>query len=55
MPKDPIEEEVRRVRESDAAKHGFDIEAILKAAKERQRRSKQKIVSFAPKKEVLSA
>jgi uncharacterized protein (UPF0335 family) len=48
-PKDSIVEEVRRVRESEAAKHGFDVRAILRTAKKRQRRSKHKVVSFVPK------
>lgn len=48
MPKDSIVEEVRRVREIEAAKHGFDVKAILDAAKRRQRRSKREVVSFAP-------
>lgn len=54
MPKDPIVDEVRRVREDQAAKHGFDVRAILAASKTRQRRSRHKVVSFVPKK-TLSA
>ena len=50
MWKDPIVEEVRSIRESLAAKHGFDIKALLLAAKKRQDRSKRKVVSFDPKK-----
>ena len=50
MAKDPIVDEVRRVREDEAAKHGFNIKAILEAAKKRQRRSGHKVVSLAPKK-----
>jgi hypothetical protein len=46
MSKDPIVDEVRRVRESEAAKHGFDVKAILATAKKRQRRSGHKVVSF---------
>ena len=46
MSKDPIVDEVRRVREAEAAKHGFDVKAILAAAKKRQRSSKHKVVSF---------
>jgi len=49
MARDPIVEDVRRVRESEAAKHEFDIKAILAAAKKRQRRTKHKVVSFARK------
>ena len=48
MLRDPIVDEVRRIREDEAAKHGFDIKAILAAAKKRQRRSRRKVVSFAP-------
>jgi hypothetical protein len=55
MPKDPIVDEVRRVRESEAAKHGFDVKAILAASKKRQRRSKHEVVSFARKNAKLSA
>jgi hypothetical protein len=55
MPRDPIVDEVRRARESEAEKHGFDVKAILAAAKKRQRRTKHKVVSFAPKNTKLSA
>jgi len=54
MPRDPVIDEVRRVREHEAAKHGFDVRAILVAAKRRQRRSTHNVVSFM-KKEKLSA
>ena len=53
MPKDPIVDEIRRVRQNEAAKHGFDVKAILAAAKKRQRRSKHKVVSLAPKKQKI--
>jgi hypothetical protein len=52
MPKDPIVDEVRRVREAEAAKHGFRVKAILDAAKKRQQSSGHKVVSFRPKKKV---
>jgi hypothetical protein len=52
MLKDPIVDEVRRVRQEEAAKHGFDVKAILAAAKKRQRRSRRKVVSFASKKKL---
>lgn len=55
MARDPIVEEVRRVRQSEAAKHGFDIKAILAAAKKRQSRTKHKVVSFAQKNTKLTA
>ena len=49
MARDPIVDEVRRVREEQAAKYAFDVKAILAAAKKRQRRSGRKVVSFLPK------
>jgi hypothetical protein len=55
MSRDPIVDDVRRIRETEAAKHGFDVKAILAASKKRQRRSKHKIVSFAPKTTNVSA
>ena len=33
MSRDPIVDEVRRARETEAAKHGFDVKAILSAAR----------------------
>lgn len=52
MAKDPIVDEVRRVREGEAARHGFDVKAILAAAKRRQRRSGHKVVSLVSKKKL---
>jgi hypothetical protein len=52
MAKDPIVDEVRRVRQDLAAKYGFDIKAILMASKKRQRRITHKVVSFVPKKKL---
>jgi hypothetical protein len=52
MPEDPIVDEVRRVRQVEAAKYGFDVKAILVASKRRQRRSRHKVVSFVPKKKL---
>jgi hypothetical protein len=54
MSRDPIVDEVRRVREQEAAKHGFDLKAILAAAKKRQRRSKHKIVSLVPRRKATA-
>ena len=52
MPRDPIVDEVRRAREEEAGKHGFDVKAILAASKKRQHRSRHKVVSFVPKKKL---
>jgi hypothetical protein len=49
---DPIVEEVRRIRETLAAKYNFDIKAICDAARKRQRKSGHKVVSFAPKRKL---
>ncbi len=54
MPRDPIVDEVRRARENEAAKHGFDVKAVLTASKKRQRRSTHKVVSFVPKKKLTA-
>lgn len=50
MANDYIVDDVRRLRNEQAAKHGFDVIAILAAAKKRQRRSKRTVVSLVPKK-----
>jgi hypothetical protein len=55
MLRDPIVDEVRRARESEAAKHGFAFKAILAASKKRQRRTKRKVVSLARKNAKVSA
>jgi hypothetical protein len=55
MADDYIVDEVRRLREKQAAKHGFDVKAILAAAKRRQRRSGRTVVSLVEKKTAGSA
>ena len=52
MARDPIVDEVRRVREDLAARYSFDTKAILQAAKKRQGRSAHKVVSFVAKKKL---
>ena len=54
MSRDPIVDEVRRARETEAAKHGFDVKAILSAARKRRRRSGHRVVSFVGKNQKLS-
>ena len=54
MAKDYIVDEIRRIREEQAAKCRFDIKAILAAAKKRQRQSGRRVVSMVSK-EKLSA
>jgi len=50
MGRDYIVDEVRRIREGQAAKCNFDVKAILTSAKKRQRKSEHKVVSFVTKK-----
>jgi hypothetical protein len=55
MADDYIVDEVRRVREQQAAKHAFDVKAILAAARKQQRRSGRKVVSLVQKKTLSAA
>mgnify|MGYP000557267985 CR=1 FL=1 len=52
MWKDPIVEEVRKVRQALAAKFDYDVDAIWRDLREQQARSGRKIVSFPPKRPV---
>ena len=49
MWKDPIVEEVRKIREEHAARFDYDFEAIYEDLKETERRSGRKTVSLPPK------
>lgn len=44
---DPVVEEVRRIREQQAAELNYDLKAIFERARRRQKQSKHKTVSFA--------
>ncbi len=44
---DPVVEEVRRIREQQAAELDYDLKAIFERARRRQKQSKHKTVSFA--------
>ena len=52
MAKDCIVDQIRRIREDQAAKHDFDVKAILAAARKRQRRSGRKVLSLVQKKKL---
>ena len=54
MTDDYIVDEIRRIREKQAEKYDFDIKKVLAAAKERQRRSGLRVVSFVPKKKLTA-
>ncbi|MEE8586797.1 MAG: hypothetical protein V3T83_18295 [Acidobacteriota bacterium] len=49
MPEDEIMREVRAIRDAYAKKFDYDIDALFRDAKERQARSKRKVVSLQPK------
>ena len=44
---DPVVEEVRRVREQQAAALDYDLKALFERARRRQKQSRRKTVSFA--------
>lgn len=54
MIKDPIVEEVRRVRDKLAARFDYNIEAIIENARKEQEASGRKTVSFPRRKPVTS-
>ncbi len=49
MWKDPIVEEVRRFRDEYAAQFGYDLEAIYRDIQEKEKKHKDRLVSFPPK------
>ena len=54
MWRDPIIAEVRRIREEYAAQYNYDIKAICRAARERQKTSGHKIVSLSSRATISS-
>ena len=44
---DPVAEEVRRMREQQAAEVNYNLEVLLERARRRQKQSKRKTESFA--------
>jgi hypothetical protein len=55
MWKDPIVEEVRKIRERHAAKFKYDLDAICRDLKEQERKSGRKVVSLPAKKPARGA
>lgn len=53
MKRDPIVDEVRAIREQQAAEHGFDVHRILDASRERLKKMNVKVVSFARKRDAV--
>lgn len=50
MWKDPIVEEVRKIREKHAAKFRYDLNAICRDLKEQEQKNASRVVSLAAKK-----
>ncbi|MBU2610619.1 MAG: hypothetical protein KJ606_06680 [Chloroflexi bacterium] len=55
MWKDEIVEEVRRHRDAYAARFNYDLDAIYRDLKAKERESKRKMVSFSPKQPIKPA
>lgn len=49
MWKDPIVEEVRKVRDAHAAEHNYDLQAIYQEIKQEEAASGRKFVKLPPK------
>ena len=49
MPEDTVIEEVRRIKEANAAQYDYDIHAMAKALREKQLLGNRKVVSRTPK------
>ena len=49
MKKDPIVEEIRKIRETHAAKFNYDLKAICADLREKEKDCGHPLVSFAPK------
>lgn len=47
--RDPIVEEIRRIRREHAERFGFDLDAIFEDLKQNERKSNRKIVSLKPR------
>lgn len=49
MIRDPIVDEVRKARDEYARRFDYDLDAICRDLREKQKRSKNKVVSFPPR------
>ena len=47
--RDPIVEEIRRIRQKHAEKFNYDLDAIFEDLKRKERQSNRRIVSLGPK------
>jgi hypothetical protein len=53
MPKDPIVEEVRRIRQQYAARFNYDLDAIFRDLKERQDSGEFIVVNRKPRRAII--
>jgi hypothetical protein len=49
MMHDPVVEEVRKARDEYAKQFNYDLDAICRDLREKQEKSKNKVVSFPPR------
>ncbi len=49
MPEDPIVAEIRKFRAEHAEKYGHDLDRICEALRQRQAKSKRKVVTRSPR------
>jgi hypothetical protein len=54
MWRDPIVEEIHRVRDEQAKKFGYDLHAICEDIRERQATSERKLVTRSPRKPAVN-
>ncbi len=51
---DPIIDEIRKVREAHASQFNYDLDAIFRDIKEREKQGRRNVVSFPPRKAELN-
>ncbi len=52
--RDPIVEEIRKVRQEHAAKFNYDVRAIIEDARKRQDEGNRTVVSFPPRRRPIA-
>lgn len=55
MHRDPIVEEMRRIKEARAKRYNYDIRAMARALRVAQRRNRKRVVSLAPRRRSVAA
>ena len=52
---DPLIQEIRRIKEANAAKYGFNIQAMVEDMRRREKLSGRKIVTLPPRRPTKAA